>query len=109
MFTLDELLRYKSLSPLRLTVCVIRAHLCDIRFAMEQKEEVALANIFLFLDFQLHQQPLTFTPQKYTTPSLDLVSFAAYNGMTDIVAGLLPLYTAGSVRDMLTIPLCLSP
>jgi hypothetical protein len=108
MFTLEELLRYKSLSPLRLTVGVIRAHLCDIYFAMEQKEEVALTNIFPFLDFQSRQQPLTFTPQKYTTLSLDLVSFAAYYGMTDIVAGLLPLYTTGSARDTLAIPLCLS-
>ncbi|GKU23043.1 unnamed protein product [Fusarium langsethiae] len=108
MFTLEELLCYKSLSPLRITVGVIRAHLCDIRLAMEQKEEVALTNIFPFLDFQFHRQSVSFTPQKYTTLSLDLVSFVAYHGMTDIVAGLLPHYDTGSVRDILTIPLCLS-
>jgi len=111
MFILEELFRYKTLSPLRFTLGVVEDHLRDIRFAMEQVETVTVSNFFPFLDFQYHQEPLLFVPQKYTTLPFDLISLAAYHGRTEMVAGLLSLFTTSTTGNKcinLSAPLALS-
>ncbi|CAG2009903.1 unnamed protein product [Fusarium graminearum] len=111
MFTIEELFRYKTLSPLRFTLGVVEDHLRDISFAMEQVETVTISNFFPFLDFQYHQEPLLFIPQKYTTLPFDLISLAAYHRRTEMVAGLLPLFitsTTGNKCINLSAPLALS-
>ncbi|KAH7163689.1 ankyrin repeat-containing domain protein [Fusarium sp. MPI-SDFR-AT-0072] len=112
MSTLRELSCYKKkIDLLNIFSHHIEGYIQDILFAIGESEDIAFPmNIFPTHDFHLDQQNnLIFTPRLFTTLSVDLLSFAAYYGKTDLVNTLLSLTNAGTTLNTKSgTALCLS-